>query len=120
MKIRPMWVGDEGTKGNVKAVLNSASWQATGVINNIPRLAPNGEPGKWDDGDGTAPRHNIRRTVSKQMLAKSTFDHKAKLTEALDNARAAELALREVLGSVRAATYVSITHQPFKENLTKR
>lgn len=104
VKTRPMWVGDEGKKGNVRTILNGASWQATGVINNIPRLAPNSETGKWNDGDSVTPRHTIRRTVSKQMLAKSTFDQKAKITEALDNARAAELALREVLGSIRAAT----------------
>jgi hypothetical protein len=37
------------------------------------------------------------------MLAKSTFDQKQKMVDALDNARAAELALREILGSIRAA-----------------
>lgn len=41
--------------------------------------------------------------MSKQMLAKSTFEQKQKMLDALDNARAAELALREVLGSIRAA-----------------
>ena len=39
----------------------------------------------------------------RSMLAKSTFDQKQKMVEALDNARAAELALREILGSIRAA-----------------
>jgi hypothetical protein len=44
--------------------------------------------------------------VSRQLLAKSTFDQKQKMVEALDNARAAELALREILGSIKAAVYV--------------
>jgi hypothetical protein len=43
------------------------------------------------------------RSVSRHMLAKTTFEQKEKLVEALDNARAAELALRELMGSLRAA-----------------
>jgi hypothetical protein len=34
------------------------------------------------------------------MLAKTTFEQKQKLIDALDNAKAAELALRELLGSI--------------------
>jgi hypothetical protein len=37
------------------------------------------------------------------MLAKTTFEQKQKMIDALDNAKAAELALRELLGSIRAA-----------------
>jgi hypothetical protein len=36
-------------------------------------------------------------------LAKTGFEQKEKMIEALDNAKAAELALREMLGSIRAA-----------------
>jgi hypothetical protein len=34
------------------------------------------------------------------MLAKTTFEQKQKLIDALDNAKAAELALRELLGFI--------------------
>ena len=85
--------------------LNSATWHSTGVINDIPSLMRNGEySGNWESGESESPRKvDGRRTVSRQMLAKTTFEQKQKLVDALDTARASELALREVLGSLRAA-----------------
>lgn len=84
-----------GSRGPYKTFLNSASWHSTGVINDI---------GGYREESGDSPRKvEGRRSVSRQMLAKSTFDQKQKLMEALDNARAAELALREVVGSIKAA-----------------
>lgn len=78
------------------------SWQATGVINDIP-----GKP-NWE---GETPqeqnkRPGMQRTVSKQTAQKAQFDVKQKLSDATDTARAAELALRELLSSWRAAKYV--------------
>jgi hypothetical protein len=97
----------EDGKGYIHTSWHRASWQATGVINDIPPITQNGNSEKWDqEGNGAiADKRPIdnRRTVSRQVLAKTTFDQKQKMMEALDNARAAELALREVLGSLRAA-----------------
>lgn len=79
-------------------------WEATGVINDIP------SKGSWD-GDAEsdpAKRPPMQRTVSKQAVQKAQFDMKQKLSDAMDTARAAELALRELLGSWRAAKYVSV------------
>lgn len=86
----------------------AARWEATGVINDIP--------GKGS-GDGeaaaeTSKRPTVGRTVSKQMAQKAQFDVKQKLADAMDNARAAELALREILGSWRSAKYVSTPSPP--------
>ncbi|RAL67253.1 hypothetical protein DID88_008019 [Monilinia fructigena] len=87
-------------------VLNGGTWESTGVMNHIPQ-ARNGEPPRSWDGDesrdGSRRLDGRNRSVSKQMLAKTTFEQKQKMMEALDNAKAAELALRELLGGVRAA-----------------
>ena len=85
--------------------INKPSWEATGVMNHIPS-ARNDEAGRgWDveERDGGRRMESRNRSVSRHMLAKSTFEQKEKMVEALDNARAAELALRELLGSLRAA-----------------
>jgi hypothetical protein len=86
--------------------INKPSWESTGVINNIPPLR-NGDSRSWDGEDRDAGRRieGRNRSVSKQMLAKTTFEQKQKMIDALDNARAAELALRELMGSFRAAKY---------------
>lgn len=85
-------------KGKVKTTLNVATWHSTGVINNIPLANQRNDlnSGEGSDREG-------KRFPNRHMLAKSTFDQKQKMVEALDNARAAELALREILGSIRAA-----------------
>jgi hypothetical protein len=77
-------------------------WEATGVMNDLP-----GKPA-WDN-DGTSQdgnkRPGMQRTVSKQIAQKAQFDVKQKLADAMDTARAAELALRELISSWRAAKY---------------
>lgn len=85
-------------KGKVKTSLNTATWHSTGVINNIPLVNQRNDLNSVDGSD-----RDGKRFQSRHMLAKSTFDQKQKMVEALDNARAAELALREILGSIRAA-----------------
>lgn len=67
-------------------------WETTGVINDIEESNPG--PGK---------RPGLPRTVSRQIAQKAQLDSKHKLTDAIDTARAAELALRELLSSWRAA-----------------
>jgi len=88
-----------------KFALNKGTWESTGVMNNIPPTRNGGsvqsfEGEERDSGRRLEPRN---RVVSKQILAKATFDQKQKIADALDNARAAELALRELLGGIRAA-----------------
>lgn len=99
------YVHDETPKGGVvTSFFDRPSWHATGVINDIPPVAAvDSNHGRHDDNDYGGRRMNGHQVVSKQTLAKSTFDQKQKLMEALDNARASELALREVLGSLKAA-----------------
>ena len=85
--------------------INKLGWEATGVMNNIPMTRNGGSVQSWDgdDRDGMRRPDGRSRSVSKQVLAKTTFEQKEKMMEALDNAKAAELALRELLGSLRAA-----------------
>jgi hypothetical protein len=93
-------------KGKPSFFINKGTWENTGVMNVIPPTR-NGDSRSWDGEDRD--RENNRRlesrgrSVSKQMLAKTTFEQKQKMIDALDNAKAAELALRELLGSMRAA-----------------
>jgi hypothetical protein len=88
-----------------KWVMNKATWESTGVINHIPAVRNEDSVRSVDreDRDGGRRVDSRVRSVSKQMLAKTTFEQKQKMIEALDNARAAELALREIFGSLRAA-----------------
>lgn len=91
-------------KGKLNYFINKGTWESTGVMNIIPPTKSN-DARSWDGDDrGDGRRSDGRgRSVSKQMLAKTTFDQKQKMIDALDNAKAAELALRELLGSLRAA-----------------
>lgn len=88
--------------GKPKWILNKGSWETTGVMNSIPAARHN-ELLRARDGEDGRRVEGRSRSVSKQMLAKTTFEQKQKMVEALDNARAAELALREMLGAFRAA-----------------
>lgn len=83
-------------------------WEATGVINDIPSKSTEGS-GSWD-GEASqegSKRPAAQRAVSRQAMQKAQLDAKQKLADAMDTARAAELALREVLSSWRAAKYDS-------------
>ena len=74
----------------------------TGVINDIPANGP-WEGDVTQEGQEGIRRPGMQRAVSKQMAQKFQFDGKQKLSDAMDTARAAELALRELLSSWRAA-----------------
>ncbi|CAG1974572.1 unnamed protein product [Fusarium graminearum] len=75
------------------------TWEATGVMNDIPKR------GSWEGDAAPEPpkRPGMQRTASKQAIQKAQFDVKQKVSDAMDTARAAELALRELLSSWRAA-----------------
>ncbi|PNY23317.1 Uncharacterized protein TCAP_06711 [Tolypocladium capitatum] len=77
-------------------------WEKSGVVNDIPGR------GAWEVDavpDTAARRPAMQRTASKQAVQKTQYDVKQKLADAMDTARAAELALRELLSSWRAAKY---------------
>ncbi|PBP27771.1 hypothetical protein BUE80_DR001310, partial [Diplocarpon rosae] len=96
--------GFEHSKGKAGFFINKGTWESTGVMNHIPPPRAS-DARSWDgeERDANARREPRSRSVSKQMLAKTTFEQKQKMIDALDNAKAAELALRELLGSIRAA-----------------
>ncbi|KAL2135779.1 hypothetical protein VTI74DRAFT_6984 [Chaetomium olivicolor] len=76
-----------------------ARWEATGVINDIAREGDGVTDGDGGRGSKSAALH---RSVSRQTL-KQQFDMRQQIQDAQDTSRAAELALRELLGSLRAA-----------------
>ncbi|OAA51788.1 hypothetical protein NOR_00381 [Metarhizium rileyi] len=85
-------------------------WEATGVMNDLPPR------GSWDGetAPDEAKRLGMQRTVSKQAAQKAQFNAKEKLVDAMDTARAAELALREFVGSWRAAKqHIDNSSMPF-------
>ncbi|OTA56272.1 hypothetical protein K449DRAFT_336729 [Hypoxylon sp. EC38] len=79
------------------------TWEATGVMNDIP--ARNGElKNSPEDSNGQDSRRlPMQRAPSRTAVHKSQLDARQKLADAVDTARAAELALRELLSSWRAA-----------------
>lgn len=84
--------GQYAVDSAMKYSLATPRWELTGVINDL--------------GDGTPDtnkRPGMQRSVSRQMVQKAQFDAKHKLSDAVDTARAAELALRELISSWRAA-----------------
>ncbi|WYZ37795.1 hypothetical protein EsH8_II_001301 [Colletotrichum jinshuiense] len=90
------------------------SWEATGVINNIPPKNGNSDVAASTDGEGSQNAGKRPRQVSKQVMQKAQFDVKHKLADAMDTARAAELALRELLSSWRAAKqHIDNNSMPF-------
>ncbi|KAI9818940.1 MAG: hypothetical protein M1827_007762 [Pycnora praestabilis] len=90
-------IGRPSVEHKVRTRFNEANWQATGVINHIP-------PAQRDNGRDPPPRFEGRRESNRRWQAKSGWEQKQKMGEERDEARAAELALREVLGSIKAAS----------------
>jgi cell division protein FtsB len=86
-------------------------WEATGVMNDLPGKSAWDNDGTGHDGNK---RPSMQRTVSKQMVQKAQFDVKQKLADAMDTARAAELGLRELISSWRAAKqHIDNNSMPF-------
>ncbi|KAI0426252.1 hypothetical protein F5Y09DRAFT_70410 [Xylaria sp. FL1042] len=100
------------------------SWEATGVINDLPPTTSNhggGSGGAWESfraraspsRETPARPPNPQRAPSR-VAQKMQFDTKQRLADAMDTARAAELALRELLSSMRAAKqHVDMNSLPF-------
>lgn len=90
---------DESTAG--KPAARNGSYDATPTSNKFPFLSC------WDatsvTNDISAKGPGVPMTASKQAMQKTQIEAKQKLADAMDTARAAELALQEILGSWRAA-----------------
>ena len=80
--------------GAVKTYWNTANWQATGVINDLP-------PTPREDQVA----HFQRDTTSRRVSVKEELTRRQAGAEERDRGRAAELALKEVLESVKVAKY---------------
>jgi hypothetical protein len=81
------------------------TWEATGVITNLGTAeAAGGVVGNAEEGGvrGSSRPGPPERSVSRQAL-KQQLDARQQMQDAQDTARAAELGLRELLGSLRAA-----------------
>ncbi|MCJ1223986.1 hypothetical protein MMC12_000629 [Toensbergia leucococca] len=96
--------GERPEKGSVMMRLNEANWQVTGVINNLP------PPSSAE----VAPRYMKRRDSSRRMSLKNDLGSRHDALEERDRGRAAELALKEVLGSIRAANLRAHPPSPFE------
>ena len=72
--------------------VNKPGWEATGVMNDLP---PRIEPRPAD-----------RRESSRRDQLKVDLDQRQNLADELDTGRAAQLALKEILDTVRNAEYV--------------
>lgn len=87
---------------------NSANWQATGVINNLPPREPSRNAMRPENSTaaGQAQRvHDMRHDAGGNRFQRPEYESEGmwKLQEAAEMGRAAEMALREVLGSLEAA-----------------
>ncbi|RYP25325.1 hypothetical protein DL767_008447 [Monosporascus sp. MG133] len=104
------------------------TWEATGVINDIPSNSGNGTTNangdlrtSWDESASqdssttatTTTRPGPQRVPSR-VTQKAQLDARQRLADTMDTARAAELALREVLSSWRAAKqHIDMNSMPF-------
>lgn len=89
-------------------VFNSANWQATGVINNLPPREPSRNAMRPENATSTGQAqrvHDMRHDAGGNRFQRPDFESEGmwKLQEAAEMGRAAEMALREVLGSLEAA-----------------
>ncbi|KAK1818752.1 hypothetical protein LTR12_006802 [Friedmanniomyces endolithicus] len=89
---------------NMHTSFNVANWQATGVINDLPPRAPTRNHGTPPTGQAQR-LDAMRRDATGSRIQRPEYDseHISKLEEDAEVGRAAELALREVLGSLEAA-----------------
>jgi hypothetical protein len=87
----------------VTVTLNSAGWEATGVINDL-NLPMNGlRDGRFDASGQGGRRIGDGEERRRRWPNKAEIALRKKNLEERDRARAAELALREVLDSIKVA-----------------
>jgi hypothetical protein len=80
---------------------DTSSANHLGIPDRESTAAPN-EANRSNEVNGDGKRPGQQRSASRQAQ-KAQFDTRTKLAEAMDTAKAAELALRELVGSFRAA-----------------
>ena len=78
-------------------------WEATGVINDL--AVP--DAGADRHGPSRGPRQTTSPHSASRQRLKQQMDLRQQIQDARDTSRAAELALRELLSSLRAAKYAS-------------
>lgn len=96
----------EQREGGTHVLFNTANWQATGVINNLPARAPSRSQNATPVGYGQAQRtQEMRRDAVGNRIERPEYgvEDTWKTHEAAEIGKAAEMALREVLGSLEAA-----------------
>ncbi|KAL4945684.1 hypothetical protein BDV06DRAFT_184242 [Aspergillus oleicola] len=87
--------GESGGKAPIRMMFNTPTWHATGVINDIPNPSQSQEP----------PGSRITASQSRVgSLAATDFGVRGSNASSPDTVRALELALREVLDNIKAAT----------------
>ncbi|KAF2209398.1 hypothetical protein CERZMDRAFT_87075 [Cercospora zeae-maydis SCOH1-5] len=86
---------------------NKANWQATGVINNLPPRAPSRGGSEHPQAPSSQAQRlqDMRRDAGGTRIQRPDYegDSMWRLQEAAEMGRAAEMALREVVGSLEAA-----------------
>ncbi|KAI9370477.1 hypothetical protein BJX61DRAFT_535623 [Aspergillus egyptiacus] len=91
----PLQAGEPGGKGPIRMMFNTPTWHATGVINDIPNPSQAQEPA-------------ARLAASQSRMGSFALpDYGARVSSSStspDTVRALELALREVLDNIKAAT----------------
>jgi hypothetical protein len=93
-------------EGGIHTFFNAPVWQATGVINDLPARAPSRSQNTTPNHATQAQRlQDMRRDGSGNRIERPDYvpDDMWKLQEAAEVGKAAEMALREVLGSLEAA-----------------
>ncbi|KAI7285601.1 hypothetical protein KC345_g1617 [Hortaea werneckii] len=94
-------------QGPVQTSFNAPNWQATGVINDLPPRRPSSNPSqRHSEQFGQVQRIQQMRkdNAGNRVQRPETEDMSTlKLQEAAEVGRAAELALREIMGSLEAA-----------------
>jgi hypothetical protein len=86
----------------------NTSWDASGVNNDLT-VSEGGVSGCFNaDGAGRAPRLRLPQHPVNRQTLKQQLELRHQVQEAQDTSRAAELALRELLGSLRAAKSVAL------------
>lgn len=109
-----------GHANRPSTTFNSANWQATGVINNLPprELSRNATRPASATSEGQAQRvHDMRHDAGGNRFERPEYESESmwKLQEAAELGRAAEMALREVLGSLEAAQKTASPQHLYKE-----
>lgn len=108
----PVTRKDSATQLASSYPFNTHRWETTGVINNIPDQEVNGER-EQGSSHLAAPGPSRQQPDVNGELQKAQPDMMSKMQDAMDTARAAELALREMISSWRAAKYVLPTMLDF-------